>query len=69
MSKPKMPSIEIYVDSSGKSNFKIKNRKGEVIASSGVYETKKLCLQGINGLNDAMWQYEVRNIKPIEIKI
>lgn len=69
MSKPKMPSIEIFTDVNGKTNFKIKNRKGEVIASSGVYDSKKLCKQGINALNDVMWQYEVENIKPKEFNI
>lgn len=63
MSKPKMPAIEIFKDDTGDFRFRVKARNGEIVAQSEGYVDKGGCVRGVNSLNDAMWQYEVSNIK------
>jgi uncharacterized protein YegP (UPF0339 family) len=62
MSKPKMPTIEIFKDDRGEFRFRIKARNGEIVAQSQGYIKRESCIKGINALADAMWQYEAENI-------
>lgn len=69
MSKPKMPSIEIFRDDAGNFRFRVKARNGEIIAQSEGYFKREGCINGVNALTDAMWQYEAENISIKDISL
>ena len=63
MPQEKMPSIEMFVDSEGKTRFRVKARNGEILCQSEAYANNRNCLKGIDALADVMWQYESERIE------